>query len=420
LQEDIAVNLVKGQLEKSPAGVIHYQLLIRFANAKTISAAKTYIATALHYPASYIHLEVCEDFEAQLKYVVKAKNGFDSWDDPNLFWTIGAQTDAGIDKKNKSAAMRKLMRVVNDADGETSNEAKRARFEEIVKEELPNKWIFDRGTVNRALNTCFPLQSAGKRYELATFNRPPLELPTKDDDKPWSYLLVGESGTGKTKFALAHFANPLLISQKEDYNKLPGDYDGMVIDDMAFHKYSVQNLIHLTDVGEDRTVNVKYGSARIPAYLPRIFTINDLSRFMPEGMTPTEERAIRRRIRIIDVPTHLYREEKCEIPLCNCKSGGGPKMASLFAKLDKRLTEPTKKKEANLLEELEREEKMADVETIRRIETRRLVVDCPIEPDDNASDGNLLLLAKAARYERGKQPKQTGYYPPSSSDDDSE
>lgn len=377
---DDNVNFVKGQLEKSEGGVIHYQLLVRFCNPKTINAAKTYLATALKHQATYIHLEICTDLEASLKYVQKANNGFNSWaaedgeddEDSTLQWCVGKDIDAGLDKRKKNAVARKLLDCIERSQEGESLEDRRQRFLDLVKDEMPTKYIFDRGAVNRATNLYFPTPSEGVRYSPTSFLLPLLELPPKGHPRPWAYLFVGKSGTGKTKFALAHFKKPLLVSNKEDYNKLcDGTYDGIVVDDMPFNKHHAQNLIHMLDVAEDRTVNVKYGSARIPAFMPRIFTINDEERFYPENCLENEREALNRRLRVVHVNFHLYKNNDCDIGGCLCKQGDAKKAFSIFVN-DEWIAKEKKRKLPTREEAIAKQKKlnnrMVEPQPIKRVE----------------------------------------------------
>lgn len=298
---------VKGQFERSRYGVAHYQLLVRFVHTKTITAAKMAMSRMMGgYNENYLHFEACSSLEAQSKYVVKRENGLLANERP---WTIGADTEMGAEKRAQTLSLKRLMGACEDGKPED--------FLAIVKEEMPRTYLFNRGQVNRAMRENFQEESKAKRY--TDFNRPFLRLPTQEDEYPKSWLLVGKSGTGKTKFAMAHFKNPLLVSIKEDWGKLGNsEYDGAVIDDMAFDQWTPQNVIKVVDVAEDRTVDIKYGSARIPAYMPRIFTLNDIDRFYPKRCKPEERRAIDRRVNVVYINTHLFAKKDCEIAACGC------------------------------------------------------------------------------------------------------
>lgn len=89
-----------------------------------------------------------------------------------------------------------------------------------------------------------------------------------------SRILVGESGCGKTQFALAHFDNPLLVSHIDDLKSLNGGHDGIVFDDVDFTHYPRTAQIHLVDWEQTRSIHCRYGNATIPMHTCKIFTCN--------------------------------------------------------------------------------------------------------------------------------------------------
>lgn len=109
--------------------------------------------------------------------------------------------------------------------------------------------------------------------------------------------LRGPTNTGKTEFAKAQFMNPLFVSHIDDLKKLKPTHDGIVFDDMSFKHLPREHQIHIVDLANDRSINVKYGSVTIPRLTPRIFTSN-VAIF-------TEDPAITRRIRFIRIQEDL-------------------------------------------------------------------------------------------------------------------
>ncbi len=106
-------------------------------------------------------------------------------------------------------------------------------------------------------------------YALSAFTHDPLPVFTKPQ------LLYGDSGTGKTSFALAHFTNPLLVRHVDDLRAyLPHVHDGLVFDDMAFLQIPIEARIHLLDWEYPAPVHLRYSNVVIPARTPRIFTHN--------------------------------------------------------------------------------------------------------------------------------------------------
>ncbi len=106
-------------------------------------------------------------------------------------------------------------------------------------------------------------------YPLSAFSHDPLAVFEKPQ------LIFGDSSTGKTAFALAHFTNPLLVRHLDDLKShVPRVHDGIVFDDMAFLHIPVESRIHLLDWDYDSSIHCRYANATIPARTPRVFTHN--------------------------------------------------------------------------------------------------------------------------------------------------
>lgn len=141
-------------------------------------------------------------------------------------------------------------------------------------------------------------------YEMMTvMNKPETKIRFKlKEFKPWipitewdkSIILIGDSGIGKTEFAKAHFKKPLMVSHIDDL-RLLDTHDGIIFDDMDFKHWPRTSQIHITDIDENRSINVKYGTALIPAESKKIFTCNELP-------VDIEDPAIRRRCRVVRLP----------------------------------------------------------------------------------------------------------------------
>lgn len=142
-----------------------------------------------------------------------------------------------------------------------------------------------------------------KKLETArhsTFSRPFLDLTT-------NWLLSGPPGTGKTQYALAHFAAPCLVSHIDDLKNITDSTDGIVFDDMSFRQYPAGAIIHLLDREVTRTIHARYFNAVIPANMPKLFTHNRDDIFVPEKETTEDEQgAINRRFKVLRVSAPLF------------------------------------------------------------------------------------------------------------------
>lgn len=144
---------------------------------------------------------------------------------------------------------------------------------------------------------------------------PPLEISyswTLEAPEAWRVLLLtGPTGTGKTRWALAQFASPLLVSHMEDLKQFwPNQHDGIVFDDMSFKGISAEIMIHLLDWEMPRTLNVKHGSVTIPAKTRKIFTTNlDFLAWIPSAIPDQHIAAIRRRVTIIQVNGPVFSDQ---------------------------------------------------------------------------------------------------------------
>lgn len=148
-------------------------------------------------------------------------------------------------------------------------------------------------------------------------NRSSLQvIPSLDTAYSWtqkaptdftSLFVTGRTGTGKTRWALAQFQSPLLVSHLDDLKQfLPSLHDGIVFDDMEFTRLNPTECIHMLDWEMPRSLNVKYGSVTIPARTRKIFTSNlSFAQSMPECQDE-QYQALCRRIQILVANQPLY------------------------------------------------------------------------------------------------------------------
>ena len=121
------------------------------------------------------------------------------------------------------------------------------------------------------------------------------DYPAWEPITDWSrsVVLAGPPGVGKTEWALAHFKNPLLVSERDqllDY--VPGEHDGLIFDDIDFTTDPREFNISLADITMPRGIRCRYRTVTIPKRTKKIFV----------GNGPTllvEDQAVARRVRCL-------------------------------------------------------------------------------------------------------------------------
>lgn len=87
--------------------------------------------------------------------------------------------------------------------------------------------------------------------------------------------VVGPSGCGKTTWAKTVAPKPALwIRHIDDLKKLTLEHKSLIFDDMDFLHWPRTSQIHLVDIYDMSSINVKHTTVSIPAGMPRIFTGN--------------------------------------------------------------------------------------------------------------------------------------------------
>lgn len=123
------------------------------------------------------------------------------------------------------------------------------------------------------------------------------ELTLEWDDR--TVILIGPSGCGKTTWAMAKCPKPaLVVTHADDLKGIDATIKCIIFDDVDFKHYPRTGQIHLVDQFLDRSIHVRYGTARIPAGVKRVFTAN---------IEPVDinDEAIRRRCRVIRISDPL-------------------------------------------------------------------------------------------------------------------
>lgn len=158
----------------------------------------------------------------------------------------------------------------------------------------------------RKRKECSHDADVGETFKMSSFRRAPLNL-----DKP--VVLFGNSGVGKTAFALAHFKTPLFCSCKEDLKDLTSHHDGIVFDDMDFSSLTPEQAIAILDIAHPRRISCRYANASIPAGMRRIFTSNRLpANIFPKPRGEQQRAALKRRYNAVCVQEKLYNGGEAE------------------------------------------------------------------------------------------------------------
>lgn len=149
-------------------------------------------------------------------------------------------------------------------------------------------------------------QKSKPRYSLALFTK--MDAIT---DWNFTYFLVGESGCGKTQFAMAHFKCFLIINHLERLVEFePKKHDGIIFDDLplnTFKKRDPQLFIDLFEMEIDRMVIYNDIRVIIPSNTKKIFVHNNPDLFnLDEVDDFTTRKAIMRRLKTIFIRESLF------------------------------------------------------------------------------------------------------------------
>lgn len=130
-----------------------------------------------------------------------------------------------------------------------------------------------------------------------------------------AFAFIGDTGIGKT-YNLMHmlkcddyFSNIVLCRTIHDLKKVTDSTTDIIFDDIDFRLGPPEVLINLCDKDFPGSVRVLYGTATIRPDICKWFTSNSKSAFQPILATFSQQRAINRRIKFIEVDT---REEVIE------------------------------------------------------------------------------------------------------------
>lgn len=127
----------------------------------------------------------------------------------------------------------------------------------------------------------------------------------------WSRVpvIVGDTGLGKTEWALAHFDQPLHVLDKNDYCRYrKGFTDGIILDDVDSSKWTGLTFLKFLKMEVNTTQNIKYGHVVIEKKCKRMILTNDMDAVWPTDMLPKTREACLRRMNIIHIRDPTYKK----------------------------------------------------------------------------------------------------------------
>jgi len=142
---------------------------------------------------------------------------------------------------------------------------------------------------------------APPRYSMADFCVPPLQWDGKT-----CWVIVGQTGIGKTAYAEAHFEKPFVARHLDKLLEFDTNlHDGIVFDDLDWRDARFTDILNVIDVERECQLNVRYSVAILPPGVRRIFCTNREDLFESYKLSPEQLNAVKRRIQIYK-PIQLF------------------------------------------------------------------------------------------------------------------
>ena len=269
------INYIGGKLEETKKAGKHWQFWVQFAKVKFWGPAEEW------FPAKQFHREVCEGTAAHNeKYCAKSDTQV------RPFECYGAYV---VTKGDRVKVMAEIERRVKE--GATRREMWTEFFPQMVNHAR---------NIEDAIDCLAEEEDNKAEYGTDEFTIPLIEDWSK------SLLFWGESGIGKTQFALAHFKRPLFVSQLDELARFDRRvHDGIIFDDMDFSQYGRPTQLHLVDQDQTRAIKVRYKIARIPKHTKKIFTSNTREMFKWVEDDGKRNKALERRVKVHHFLTDL-------------------------------------------------------------------------------------------------------------------
>lgn len=275
-EHDNVVYLIYGR-EVGENGTPHLQGFVQLARRKSLIQLKVLLGT------DRVHLEIARS-DAQTNYDYCTKEG-----DFETFGEI--QLGRAASRGNNSANLDFAGVVEAVQRGDTLQEIAIAHSELFIRYSAGVRSLYS--LLSQALE---PMVLNG-----------PFPWGVDHDFSQQSLFLWGESGIGKTQYALTLFERPLLVTHLDQLRLYDARrFDGIVFDDMSFAHLPRESQIHLLDTAQPRAIHVRYGLATIPRGTRKVFTSN-----LPFNRAFLSDQATRRRTRVIHLgPTSVLEDNQ--------------------------------------------------------------------------------------------------------------
>lgn len=279
------VKWMRGQLEEGDDnGMLHAQLIFGFKDGKTLGSVQKMFDDC--------NVQITREPVSMLKYCTNSNKRYSLYDSLIVFGDIPNF------KSRREYSANDLILILQDAptleSGLKSISEKDAFFYIKNKKYLTDIYLEEHP------------ENEGSLFKPEDFTRPLHDLDSTQM-KNKVLVLIGDTGLGKTQYALAHFKNPVHVRHAEDYRRFNHEkHDGLVMDDLGFKQWSPMTFLKTLEMETAITMNVKYGSARIPRGTKRIICVNSEELLWPDGILPETRAACERRMHKIIVHNHLF------------------------------------------------------------------------------------------------------------------